>query len=60
MTATVYKDGTSGFHRAVCKDDACRAKNAQRNYWRSPHMREPSAKVMASEHNRQHHPGASA
>lgn len=59
MTAVVYVDRESGFFRAVCKADGCRANNAQRNYWRSPHMQRPSVDVVASEHNREHHPEAS-
>lgn len=55
MTAIVHRDKLSGFFRAVCKDEACRATNTQRNYWRTGHLREGGAKRAASVHNAEHH-----
>jgi hypothetical protein len=53
MTAKLER--ADGYYRAVCKDDKCRASNAQRNYWRGPHMQMASATVVANEHNRTEH-----
>lgn len=56
MTAHVRRDPQSGFYRAVCKDEACRADNAQRNYWRTPHLNQHNAQREADEHNALSHP----
>jgi hypothetical protein len=56
VTAVVYRDRESGFYRAVCKADECRQNNAQRNYWRTPHMKQTGADRAAREHNDEAHP----